>query len=822
MRFCRITSAIVLLVLLGVLKTASAQQEQAPNEHNFLYVATPGVRNYLEYGGHGLLVFDIDDGHKFIKRIPTGGFDANGKPLNVKGVCAHAESGRVYISTIQHLLCLDLVSEKLLWERKYGGGCDRMSITPDGKTIYTPSFEGPHWNVINAADGEIIKKITPNSGAHNTVVSRDGRLAFLAGLRSPELTVVDTATNEIVRKVGPFAASIRPFTVNSGATKCFVNINELLGFEVGEITTGQKLHRVEVQGYSKGKVKRHGCPSHGIGLTPDEREIWVVDATNERLHIFDATTSPPKQLESIKLKDEPGWVTFSIDGKYAYPSTGDVIDAKSRKIITELKDETGAAVQSEKMLEIVFVDGKPVRNGDQFGVGRAAANANSDQKAQKNTAASGESSNRHTDAVAFPLRASDNGRYLVDQRGRPFFYHADTGWRIVHRLKPDDVEVYLKDRKQRGFNSLHFHAINKEQQVAKSYAGHEPFDPREDVTRPNEPYWKNLDHVLKRAEDEGFLVAISSSWFGWQGGGWRKDLNPENAKTYGEFLGRRYKDRKNLIWIQGGDNDPDDKIEVIRAIAKAIKETAPHHLHTVHTQHKPSAAFFADDDWLDINMAYTYGESFQQVLPEYRRTGRTRPIILGETGYEGEGKKEKPWWPHYLRRQAYRAILSGASGHAFGSANIWHFADNWPDWLDKPGVNQMRHVRTLFESRPFWKLVPDDQHRLVTDGQGKFDSEDYASAAIAEDRSFAIVYVPTPRTLVLDVGKIEGPKLRAWWFNPRDGRTYDAAGKLTEKPFLEITERGEQKFSTPSQGAEDDWILALDSTGSELPPLTRE
>ena len=106
------------------------------------------------------------------------------------------------------------------------------------------------------------------------------------------------------------------------------------------------------QGYKQGPIKRHGCPSHGVGLTPDEREVWVVDAANQSIHVFDATVMPPKQLESIKLKDEPGWVTFSLDGKYAYPSTGDVIDTKTRKIITELKDETGAAVQSEKMIEI--------------------------------------------------------------------------------------------------------------------------------------------------------------------------------------------------------------------------------------------------------------------------------------------------------------------------------------------------------------------------------------------------------------------------------------------------------------------------------------
>jgi hypothetical protein len=117
-------------------------------------------------------------------------------------------------------------------------------------------------------------------------------------------------------------------------------------------------------------VKRHGCPSHGIGLTPDEKELWVTDATNQRLHIFDATVMPPKQLTSIKLRDEPGWVTFTLDGKYGYPSTGDVIDVATKKIVTGLADETGAAVQSEKMLEIDIRGETPVRTGDQFGVGR--------------------------------------------------------------------------------------------------------------------------------------------------------------------------------------------------------------------------------------------------------------------------------------------------------------------------------------------------------------------------------------------------------------------------------------------------------------------
>lgn len=138
------------------------------------------------------------------------------------------------------------------------------------------------------------------------------------------------------------------------------------------------LHRVEVVGFQRGPVKRHGCPSHGIALSPDEREIWLTDATNRRLHVFDATTSPPRQLESIELRDEPGWITFSLDGRHAYPSTGEVIDAAARQVIATLSDENGQAVQSEKMLEIVFNEGRPVRNGDQFGLGRVVESAPAD------------------------------------------------------------------------------------------------------------------------------------------------------------------------------------------------------------------------------------------------------------------------------------------------------------------------------------------------------------------------------------------------------------------------------------------------------------
>ncbi len=263
----------------------------------------------------------------------------------------------------------------MLWAKALPGGCDRLAITPDGKLLYVPSLEGPHWHVVDADSGAIVAKIEPKSGAHNTICSLDGSRVYLAGLRSRLLSVVDTRTQKIVQTVGPFDGPIRPFTVNAAQTLCFVTVNDLLGFEVGDFKSGKMLHRVEVEHFKKGTPKRHGCPSHGVGLNPDETEIWVCDGANSHVHVFDATIMPPRQMTSVKLREQPGWVTFSLDGRYAYPSTGDVVDTASKKILLGLADEQGREVHSEKMVEIVWRGDKVVKTGDQFGVGRAKATA---------------------------------------------------------------------------------------------------------------------------------------------------------------------------------------------------------------------------------------------------------------------------------------------------------------------------------------------------------------------------------------------------------------------------------------------------------------
>jgi hypothetical protein len=208
--FTGLALSCLVVFQLGSIPAADGAEVHGSERH-FLYVVAPGIRDYLEFGGAGILVFDMDHDHTFLKRIETP-VSTKPKPENIKGVCAHAATNRLYFSTHTTLYCLDLKTEKVVWEKALPGGCDRMSLTPDGKLLYVPSFEGPHWHVVDNDSGEVIAKIVPKSGAHNTIVGLGGKWAYLAGLKSPVLTVVDMKTHEVVKAIGPFSAAIRSFT----------------------------------------------------------------------------------------------------------------------------------------------------------------------------------------------------------------------------------------------------------------------------------------------------------------------------------------------------------------------------------------------------------------------------------------------------------------------------------------------------------------------------------------------------------------------------------------------------------------------------------
>jgi hypothetical protein len=358
--------AIALLMAMALAGLGAAQQTR-----RLLYVAVPGAENETEYRGVGILVYDIDNGHRLVKRIPTWPERPGQQPEQVRGIAASASSRRLFISTVKRLAAFDLVTEKIVWEKTYDGHCcDRLALSPDGSTVYAPAFGAPKWYVVGAADGVLRGTIDVMGWPRQAMFSPDGSHAYLSQWESSVLSVVDTRSRKIIREVGPFTDFLCPFTMNGKASQVLANVDGLVGFEVGDLQTGLILDRVVIEGYQMELAKKYECASHGIALTHDERELWVADGVDNRLHVFDSTTYPPVAGTTVEVRAQPRWITFGIDGRYVYPSSGDVIDRESKKVVATLEDERGLFVHSERMLEIQFAGGDPIRVGNQMGAGQ--------------------------------------------------------------------------------------------------------------------------------------------------------------------------------------------------------------------------------------------------------------------------------------------------------------------------------------------------------------------------------------------------------------------------------------------------------------------
>jgi DNA-binding beta-propeller fold protein YncE len=208
-----------------MLMPALLSQAQSSTVKHYLYVAVPGIRDYLGYGGHGILVFDMDSGHRFVKRINTKGFHPDKTPSNVKGIAVSVPLNSIYISTIESLQRIDLSTDTIVWEKFFEGGCDRMSISPDGKTMYLPSFENHFWNVVDCATGDIITKIQVNKRAHNTIYGPSGNFVYLDDIASPWVYIADAKTHSLINKIGPFGNFVRPFTINGKETRIYVTVD---------------------------------------------------------------------------------------------------------------------------------------------------------------------------------------------------------------------------------------------------------------------------------------------------------------------------------------------------------------------------------------------------------------------------------------------------------------------------------------------------------------------------------------------------------------------------------------------------------------------
>ncbi len=337
-------------------------------ERHFLYMGSPDAAQGDGHSGNGILVFDIDHGHDFVRRIEIPMFVEG-----LRGMTANGPTHRLYYSTTNHGLgCFDLETEKVLWERHYDVGCDRTSVTPDGSKIYVPTgwwylAEDGGFMVINPENGDILRKLPAGAAAHNSITSLDGRFALLG--TDTTLTVFKTADDSLVRQIKPVGEfGVFPFTIDSRSKFAYVCLGKHVGVDVVNLESGEVVCRTLA---GEAPIAHR---THGAALTPDESELWISDQVGKQIFVFDATQIPPRPKDRVALSaGGHGWVCFSLDGKYAWCHTSDVIDAKSKKVVATLKDERGAPFASSKFVEVDMDGGKVVRVGSEFGLGRAVA-----------------------------------------------------------------------------------------------------------------------------------------------------------------------------------------------------------------------------------------------------------------------------------------------------------------------------------------------------------------------------------------------------------------------------------------------------------------
>jgi YVTN family beta-propeller protein len=327
-------------------------------------------------GGKGIYVYDIDNGHKlvrFIEMPQLGG---------TRGACACAATDRMWIAHgNDKLLCLDLKTDKVLWEIRHSkeeGGFDRVGVTPDGSKVYAPSGwwnSNPDVKVIDGETGKVLKRIpvAPKGGLHNLIVTPDGRHVVVGSTQYNMLSVIDTTTDTVTLRVGPIIGVIQPLTINGAGTLAYINTHLYReghgpGFEIGDLKTGKILHIV-----GRPELKERKTRCHGIGLTPDEKEAWLVDQGSKELHIFDNTVMPPRFKQTVPMAARThGWICFSRDGKYAWCDTGEVFDTATKKRIaqwTDKPDGQGNPVMSSKFFEVHFKGKDAVWVGHQMGIG---------------------------------------------------------------------------------------------------------------------------------------------------------------------------------------------------------------------------------------------------------------------------------------------------------------------------------------------------------------------------------------------------------------------------------------------------------------------
>ncbi len=436
------------------------------------------------------------------------------------------------------------------------------------------------------------------------------------------------------------------------------------------------------------------------------------------------------------------------------------------------------------------------------------------------------------------LKVSENGRFLVTADGKPFFWLGDTGWLLFNKLKREEADAYLEDRAKKGFNVIQVMVLHDVPHSVNIYGDSALVN--QDVSKPDTTqgnsaadsaqydFWDHVDYIVNRAGEKGIYMAMVPVWGSNVKAG---HVNQQQAIAYSKFLANRYKDRKNIIWLNGGDIPGSDSLAVWKTIGTTIKQIDTAHLMTFHPRGRTaSSEWFHNEDWLDFNMVQSghrrydqdtsanekrhFGEDNWKYMDYDYSLNPAKPTVDGEPSYEGipqglHDTTEIRWTDKDVRRYGYWSVFSGAFGYTYGNNSVMQMLsagdkgsaygakELWTQAINNPGASQMIHLKNLMLSRPFLERIPDQS--LIAGQNG----ERHNRLLATRGKNYAFIYTYTGRNINVNLGKIEGDKVKAAWFNPRDGKTSEIG---------EFDNKGTKEFNPPGEEKEgNDWVLILDA-----------
>lgn len=430
------------------------------------------------------------------------------------------------------------------------------------------------------------------------------------------------------------------------------------------------------------------------------------------------------------------------------------------------------------------------------------------------------------------LKVSENGRFFQQEDGKPFFWLGDTGWLLFSKLTREEAASYLDNRAEKGFNVIQvmvLHVLN-----AKNIYGDSAII-GENVAKPmvtegasfadslQYDFWDHMDYVIDLAADRGIYMALVPVWGGNVKSG---KVSREDASTYAKWLANRYKDKSNIIWLNGGDTYGSDSTATWNNIGNGINDTDPNHLITFHPRGRCSSTdWFHNEAWLDFNMVQSghrrvdqddtergYGQNNYKYMQDDYAFSPAKPTIDGEPSYEGipQGLHDttQPYWnDDDVRRYAYWSVFAGAFGYTYGSSAVMQFYNDkdkepaygaksyWTVAMNDSGAYQMKYIKELMLSRSYLTRVPYQQ--LLAD-----NGESYGYKVATKGSDYAFIYTYVGDEISVKMDEFHTSEVNASWFNPRNG-------KITE--IGRVSNFGVEKFDAPGETAEgNDWVLILD------------